>query len=114
MDLTQEGSWVNWNQNQFDFSGDWTLGVWGRDFTPHENTVRLQNNQGDFITISYRQGYYQGGGVLKTYVDCMITSGTLNYYVYSNYIDNPLSTDTVQIWLRRINNIYQINIYNLT
>ena len=50
----------------------------------------------------------------KLYVDCMITSGTLNYYVYSNYIDNPLSTDTVQIWLRRINNIYQINIYNLT
>ena len=31
VDLTQEGSWVNWNQNQFDFSGDWTLGVWGRD-----------------------------------------------------------------------------------
>ena len=114
VDLTQEGSWVNWNQNQFDFSGDWTLGIWGRDFTPHTNTIKLQNAQGDSITISYRQGYYQGEGALKTYVDCMVTSGELNYYVYSNYIDNPLSTDTIQLWLRRINNIYQINIYNLT
>lgn len=114
VDLTQEGSWVNWNQNQFDFSGDWTLGVWGKDFTPHTNIIKLQNGLGDSVTLTYRQGYYQGGVVLQTYVDCMVASGGLIYYIYSNYIDNPLSTDTIQIWLRRINNIYQLNIYNLT
>lgn len=114
VDLTAEGSWVNWNQNQFDFSGDWTLGVWGKDFTPHTNIIKLQNGLGDSVTLTYRQGYYQGGVVLQTYVDCMVASGGLIYYIYSNYIDNPLSTDTIQIWLRRINNIYQLNIYNLT
>lgn len=114
VDLTEEGSWANWNQNQFDFSGDWTLGVWGKDFTPHTNIIKLQNGLGDSVTLTYRQGYYQGGVVLQTYVDCMVASGGLIYYIYSNYIDNPLSTDTIQIWLRRINNIYQLNIYNLT
>ena len=114
VDLTQEGSWVNWNKNQFSFSGDWTLERWGRDFNSNTNTIRLKNDNGDTIELGYRQGYFEGGDELKTYADCMVTSGGIKYYIYSNYLDNPVNIDTMQLWLRRINNIYQINIYNLS
>ena len=113
VDLTASGSWVNWNQNQFNFSDDWTLNLFGKNFTSDSNIVVMQNNLGDTLTLTYRQGYYQDGNTLQTYVDCTVKSGTAIYYIFSNYIDNPLTTDSIQIWLRRINNIYQLNIYNL-
>lgn len=114
VDLTEDGSWVNWNQGQFDFSGDWTLSLWGRKFTPNTNLVRLKNEQGYEIAINYRQGYPNGEPISQCYVDCMVTSNTLNYYIYSNMISEPLDTDEIQIWLRRIDDVYQINIYNLS
>ena len=114
VDLREGGSWVNWNEDQFNLSGDWTLSLWGSDFNPNTDIVILRNSDGDTITIRYRQGYPNGESTLQTYVDCMVTSGTLNYYIYSNMIESPTSTDTIQVWLRRINNVYQINIYDLS
>lgn len=114
VDLTAEGSWVNWNNNQFDFSSDWTLNLFGKNFTPNSNIVIMQNDLGVTLTLAYRQGYYQGGDTLQTYVDCTLQSDNFVYYIFSNYITNPLATDTIQVVLRRINDIYQLDIYNLS
>lgn len=115
VDLRDEGAWVNWNQNQFDFGGDWTLGAWGKDFNPNENIVTLMNEAGESIEINYRQGYPNGESTLQTYVDCMVKSdGSIKYYIYSNFLEAPLDTDMIQVWLRRVNHIYQIGIYNLS
>lgn len=114
VDLTAEGSWVNWNQNQFDFGDDWTLNLFGKNFTPNSNIVIMQNDLGVTLTLAYRQGYYQGGDTLQTYVDCTLQSDNFVYYIFSNYITNPLATDTIQVVLRRINDIYQLDIYNLS
>lgn len=113
VNLTSSGSYVNWGNNQFDFSGDFTLQIWGSNFTTNNNIITLENASMNSIAINYNQGYYQGGSTLQVYCDCIVTNDSLPYYIYSNYIDIPATTDNIQIWLRRINNIYQLNIYNL-
>lgn len=114
VDLSNKWAWVQWN-NGFDISGDWTLSVWGRSFTPNSIIVEMWDNQniGDNIDGWIELAYRENEELSKFYVDCTVRINGLFYYIYSNYIDPPLSTDTVQVWLRRINNIYQLDIYNL-
>lgn len=113
VDLTASGSWVQWGTG-YSLTDNFTLQIWGSNFTTNSNVITLQNVNGDTIAINYNQGYYQGGSTLQVYCDCVVTSGTLIYYIYSNYINIPATTDTIQIWLRRIDNIYQLDIYNIT
>lgn len=113
VDLRADGYYVEWAKNQFSIDGDFTLSVWGRDFNIDKNIITLQNASGDTITIRYCQGYEQNDTVLKTYVDCTVKQGISIYYIYSNYITNPLDTEKVQIWLRRINNLYSLELHNL-
>ena len=49
----------------------------------------------------------------KVYVELIAAKGTACYYIYSDKIDKPAPTDKVQIWLRRISNLYVIGVYNL-
>lgn len=113
VDLTASSSWVQWGTG-YSLTDNFTLQIWGSNFTANSNVITLQNANGDTIAINYNQGYYQGGSTLQVYCDCAVTSGTLTYYIYSNYINIPATTDTIQIWLRRIDNIYQLDIYNIT
>ena len=114
VDVTGADEYVSWAEKQYDFSGDFTLGVWGRSFNPCKEVITLSNDSGDTITIRYLHGYYQNEDTLKAYADCTIKQGTGIYYIYSDYITIPANTDKVQFWLRRINNIYQIGLYKVT
>lgn len=112
VDLTASGSYVNWAQSQFDLSGDFTLQIWGKNFTPNTNTITLRNSLGYKIEINYRN--QEHSDIFESCFDCTVTSSNLSYYIHSNYIyPVPATTDTVQVWLRRIGNIYQLNMYNL-
>ena len=113
IDLTGAGSYVNWDANQFAISGDWKLQVWGKTFTNNTTIIQLGNSIGDTMTINYIEGYPPNETTLQVYCECIIQSGALIYYIYSNYITPPATTDTLQVVLFRVNNIYQLNIYNL-
>ena len=43
VDLRDPDSWVEWNSG-FRIQDDFTMRVWGRDFTPYENIITLSNN----------------------------------------------------------------------
>lgn len=114
VDLRGEGWYVQWDKGQFNISGDWTLQLWGKDFTPNSTIVSLSNSNGDIITVRYVEDYFDDGVTLKSCFECYVTPfNGMSYFIYSNYIVVPTDTNRVQLWLRRINNIYQIGIYNL-
>lgn len=43
VDLRDPDSWVRWDEG-FSIKNDFTMRVWGRDFTPYENIITLSNN----------------------------------------------------------------------
>lgn len=112
VDVTGNGNYILWD-NGYELNNDFTLQIWGRDFNSNAPIMTMENQNGDILTLRYCEGYYQGGATLQAYLDLTIQSGSLFYYIYSNYIDIPTSTQKVQVWLRRINNMYQLDIYNL-
>ena len=48
------------------------------------------------------------------YADATVTNGDVIYYVYSDSISAPTTTDKIQIWLRRIGYQYSIKLANVT
>ena len=52
IDLTDVDSYVEWNEG-YRIINDWTMRLWGRDFTPNSEIFRFSNTDGDIITINY-------------------------------------------------------------
>ena len=52
IDLRNVGSYVEWREG-YTVSGDWTMRLWGRDYTPNSEIFRFSNTKGDIITINY-------------------------------------------------------------
>ena len=48
----------------------------------------------------------------KTFVELNIPTAFTSYVCFSNYIDNPLSTDILDIWLKKKNGLYAVYITN--
>lgn len=107
VDLTAQGSWVEWGAG-YNLSSDFTMSLWGRNFNENSIIVEFQDRDGNDLKIGYRQN--TDG---KYYVDCFVTDNPINYYICSNFINEPISTDTIQVWFRRIANLYEIALYNL-
>lgn len=113
IDLRNDG--VIWDEG-YQITGDFTLSSWVKslDYTkPNIIELRLDNN--NRIIIKNMVDWVDD--TQYTYLDCYIYnseySDNMNYYIFSNSILSPSANDTVFIWLRRINNIYDIKIENL-
>jgi hypothetical protein len=109
VDLTSTNSYVNWGDNQFNISGNWTLRVWGRNFTSNQTICTLQNANEDEIIINY----FTDSTNMWWGVSVRPTGWAYGYYIESDHIALATSTQQVYLWLRRVNNIYQIQIANL-
>lgn len=106
----------------FTISGDFTASLWGRDFDINEGDIiwlrfvpRDETEQPLMdIQVGYRQDIDDAN---KVYADCWVTDFTryhsLQYYIYSPSVAKPSSTDKMQFWLRRIGNLYTIELHNL-
>ena len=106
----------------FTISGDFTASLWGRDFDINEGDIiwlrfvpRDETEQSLMdIQVGYRQDIDDAN---KVYADCCVTDFTryhsLQYYIYSPSVAKPSSTDKMQFWLRRIGNLYTIELHNL-
>ncbi|MEG1724461.1 MAG: hypothetical protein RR313_03635 [Anaerovoracaceae bacterium] len=113
VDLTASGSWVRWSAG-YTINGDFTLGVWIENATIDANVLELSNsNTNENIKLYYRNGKDYLSTVNKAFYECVVTQGVNQpYYIYSNYIPIPANNEQVFIWLRRVNNIYQLKIEN--
>lgn len=106
VDTTEGGYYVKWDSG-YNIVGDFVLSLWGRDFNINSTIINLSNSSGDSMIIAYRQDD------TDVYVDYTVISDGVTYYIYSPSITAPLSTDTIQIYLKRIGQLYEIDLYNL-
>lgn len=110
IDLSDEGSNVVWSEG-FVINKDFTFSIWGRNFNPNTNIVTIKNPSGYSIEINYRQSE----DLLGVYIEAVIkdTINDVVYYVYSDTISTPTTTSDIIMWLRRIDNVYQIKLEDL-
>ena len=107
IDLRESNSYVKWREG-YSVSGNWTLRIWGRDFTPNSEIFRFSNADGDIITISYCVDDTQCWFELKVkHKDWL-----WGYVAESAHIALPTGTEQVFCWLRRIDNLYDLRIEN--
>ena len=111
LDLTQEGSYVVWDEG-YQVNGDFTGILVGRNFTPYSTIFAFTNVQdGSTVTINWLNGYENGDNTqpLMAYAQLVANQGgTVVYNIKTAMIDIPSATDVVTIWFRRVNNIYEL------
>ena len=107
IDLTGTGSYVEWIEG-YRVTDDWTMRLWGRDFTPNSEIFRFSNTDGDIITIEYHVDATQCWFELKA----KHSNWLWGYVTESAHIALPTETEQVFCWLRRIDNLYDLRIEN--
>ena len=107
IDLTDADSYVEWNEG-YRIINDWTMRLWGRDFTPNSEIFQFSNTDGDIITIEYHVDATQCWFELKAKHNDWLWG----YVTESAHIALPTKTEQVFCWLRRIDNLYDLRIEN--
>lgn len=108
VDVRNNGQYIEWNSG-FELNSDFTASLWGRDFNENSNIITMTDDLGNNIIIRYRTNENN-----TVYADATVANGDVIYYVYSDAITTPTTTDKIQIWLRRIGNQYTIKLVNVT
>jgi len=111
VDLTVDGSYVKFDEG-FMIPNDFTIQCIGRDFTDYSTILELSNGTYN-VELIYMRGEFTGITGEKAYFILNAYNSVTNYTITSNLIDVPLSTDRIHIWIKRINNIYDLIIENL-
>lgn len=107
IDLRETGSYVEWVEG-YTVTDNWTMRLWGRDFTPNSEIFRFSNINGDIIIIEYHANATQCWFELKAKHNDWLWG----YVAESARIALPSETEQVFCWLRRINNLYDLRIEN--
>lgn len=109
VDARTSGRYVAFDEG-YSIDGDFTASLWGRDFQLNQPIITLSSVDTSSAVVSYRQDFDDAS---KVYADCVVTSAGVRYYIYTPSIAKPSSTDKVQIWLRRVGNLYTLELHNL-
>lgn len=111
VDLTQNGSWVEWNEG-YSITNDFLARIWFRKPNLYSPLLTFTNIDGQTITLNYMQGYEnENSSNIQSYVELYVKSlEGFEYYIYSNYIDILSNDDYYNVWLTRVNNIYQLQL----
>ena len=107
VDVTEDGSYVIWNIG-FDISSDFTASLWGKDFNENSNIITFITTSDNEIKINYRKDINN-----QFYAELFVRENGVVYYLYTPSIDVE-SSDSLQIWFRRIQGLYEIGLYNLS
>ena len=110
IDLTEDGSSVIFDEG-FTIQNDFTLKSYLENLTQNTTVIELSNGK-NRITIDYRFGSFDGEEE-KSYFELRSYAGEENYYLMSNTINKPNSTDRIFLFIRRINNVYEIKCENM-
>ena len=108
LDLTQNNSYVTWTEG-YEINDEFTLRIWGRNFIPNSEIFQFSNVNGDNISLSYCTNSSNAWFELKA----LSNGWQTGYVIQSNQIDLPENTEQIFIWIRRINNLYDLIIDNL-
>ena len=107
IDLRQEGSYVQWTSG-YTVSDNWTMRLWGREFTANQEIFRFSTIDGDIIYIIYcnnnNQCWYEMRAVHN--------GNSWGYICESTHINSPAVGEQLFRWLRRVDNLYELRIEN--
>ena len=99
----------------FTIRDNFTINLKGYNFTDFSTILQLSNINNTIILTKKHGTYYSEGDVEKTFFELTVPSSSFSYYVIrSNFIDNPSNADILSIWIRRVNNIYDLYVKNLS
>lgn len=112
VDLSANDAYVNYNDG-FNINDDFLIQMLAMNLTAHKPILQLSNGMKK-ITITYMINTFSNTSQTKSYLMLEVQSSISDYILYSDYIDVPDATDLLQIWLRRIDNLYEIRFENLS
>ena len=96
----------------FSLEDDFIINLLGYNLTPNTLIMQLSDVNNN-INLYLRKGIYDiNNNIEKTFLELTIPIGFTHYVSYSNYIDNPLQTDMIDIWVKRKNGLYGVYITN--
>lgn len=106
IDLTGVGDYVLWDSG-YSINGDFTASLWGHNFNENSTIITMEN-ENTILTIKYKKNedYFY-------YVELIVENENIIYYIYSNPI-LILENDELQVFIRRINTLYDISLFNLS
>lgn len=115
IDLTADGSYVKWEQ-EYQLPNDYTMRVWGRNFTANSsvvgelnNLLELMNTSGDIVSISYWEDATTAWYQLRA----QDIESTWAYVMKSDAITKPSDNQYLFLWLRCDGGLYDLKIENL-
>ena len=106
IDLTTNGDYVNFEKG-FLISGNFLLQMVGQDFIDNSIIAELSNEK-QKIELKYMRGEFTSQVEEKAYFILRSFNNINNYVIYSNYIPLPLPTDRIHIWIKRVDNVYDL------
>ena len=110
VDLRQGGYYTIFNEG-YTIGGDFTASAWGYDFDTNVEIIGFNDEYGNRVSCRLMVDYEDNA---KVYVDCTVTSANgTKYYIYTPSIPAPNENDKVQIWVRRISGLYDVQLHNL-
>lgn len=114
IDLREPGSHVIFNEG-YKINDDFTIGLWGRDFQNGE-VLKMWNmddtdENPNYLVLRFREEYKANDLTKYAFWDLTVYSGsTISYYIYSPSIIFPNPNDEYAVFIRRINNLYDLTI----
>ena len=111
IDLTNEGVTVTFDEG-FNITDNFTMQYVGCDFTNY-STILEYTAENKNLTLTYYKALIKGESVEKVYVNLKVKGSVTTYTIVSNRINVPLETDMLNIWIRKINNLYEVKLTNL-
>lgn len=109
VDLTDKDAYVEWVEG-YVLPRDWTLGLWGKTYTPNTDIFSFSNTNGDTIIVYYCVDEVRDKAWF--YMRAHNEGAQYGYIIQTDEIARPADDETVFLWLRAINNIYEIKIEN--
>jgi len=110
IDLTADGTNVVFNDG-FCIEDNFTLEYKDCGFK-NTQCLLLLTEGNKKIELFYREGKFSGDINQKAYTWLKVTDRTTIYISASELIDIPLPTELLHIWIRRINNLYDVKMTN--
>ena len=111
VDLTGEDYWVCFCE-AFSINRDFTMQMLFRK--PNDYSVVLEFAEDPTtLELKYMRGKFDGFDHEMAYMKLRVYNDITNYTLSSNYFEIPTENERIHVWMRCINNIYELKAENL-
>ena len=108
IDLTQSGHFVNFSEG-FSINKNFLLNVVGRNFADYSIILEASNGKHN-LTLRYMKSKFADQTEEKAYFILEVTNSFSSYIILSNLIQVPAPTDKIFIWLKKVDDIYELKV----